>query len=310
MTPSPADTSAAPRPRVHLQVPVGGRPGSDIASVLDLARRAEDAGFDGIVVVDHVVMSDETDGYPFGAFNFEPTSPWIDPLVALAAVGAVTERLELVTSVVVVPVRAPAVLAKQVATLEQLAPGRVVLGVGVGWQPAEFGVNRVAFDQRGQLLDDTMTACRALWRDAPASVDTPTVRFDGLWCEPRPQAGAPRVLVSGSPGARTARRIGAWADGWMPHPQAPDDEIATTVPRLRQAWEAAGRDGELAVHAMRAVAGPDGTSDVAATLGRLDDWAAMGITSVALPLAAFVAEPDGWDDWFAQAAEVLGGAAQ
>jgi probable F420-dependent oxidoreductase len=287
-------------------VPVGGRPGSDIRSVVELGQRAERAGFDGVVVVDHVVMSEHTDDYPFGEFRFAADSAWIEPLIALTAVATATARIELISSILVASVRSPGVLAKQVATLDQLAPGRLVLGVGAGWLPAEFPVNRVAHKDRGRLLDDTMRACRALWTQSPASLNAPTLSFDRLWCEPRTSAGPPPILVGAAPSVRTARRIAEWGDGWMPDPRMPDDKIAAGVGRLRRWLDDAGRDGSrLAVHAMRCQTGTDGRGDLRATIERLGEWSEIGITSVALPLAMFVDGPDDWDDWFAEVAALL-----
>ena len=287
-------------PAIHLHVPVGGRPGSDAHSVIELARRAEAAGFDGIVVVDHVVMGDHPEQYPLGRFAFAPDSPWIDPLITLAAVAAVTERIQLVTSILIAAVRAPGVLAKEVATIEQLAPGRLQLGVGTGWQREEFGVNRVDFADRGRLLDDTMRACRALWSDAPAALSTASVAFDRLWCEPRPANGGPPLLVGGQLTGPNKRRIVEWADGWIPHPESPTDVIHAGIQELRAVYGDAGRDPKsLHVDIMRSAA------DLAGTFALIGEFCDSGVTAVSIPLARFVDDRAQWDTWFDEAAAHL-----
>src|SRR5919206_2380829 len=98
-----------------------------------------------------------------------PDVPWLEPLVTVAAVAAVTERVVLETAVVIAPMRPAVILAKQAATADVLSGGRLRLGVGTGWQRAEVESAGVPFEERGPRLTETMAACRALWRDSPAS---------------------------------------------------------------------------------------------------------------------------------------------
>ena len=121
---------------------------------LDLARAAEDAGVDRIVVVDHVVMGPHTDKYVWGKFPVPPDAPWFEPITMLTAIAAVTERVRLATGILIVPLRPAAFLAKQIATLDQLSNGRVDLGVGTGWQREEYDAAGVPWDERWQRLDD------------------------------------------------------------------------------------------------------------------------------------------------------------
>jgi hypothetical protein len=134
------------------------------------------------------------------------------------------------------------------------------------------------------------------------------VHFDGLWCEPRPtRPGGPPVLFGGRLYPRNVRRIVQLGDGWVPHPQAGDGEIAEGVEVLRSALRSAGRDpDELRVHAMRAATGPGGAGDVDAVLGRLGDLGALGVTTVALPIGLFAPDPADWPAWFARMGRRLG----
>ena len=120
--------------------------------LVDLGRAADDAGVDRIVVVDHVVMGEHTENYAWGKFPVPPDAPWFEPLTMLTAIAAVTARVRLATGILIVPLRPAALLAKQVATLDQLSGGRVDLGVGTGWQREEYDAQGLPFERRGQLL--------------------------------------------------------------------------------------------------------------------------------------------------------------
>ena len=140
---------------------------------IDLARAAAAAGVDRVVVVDHVVMGPNTDAYSWGKFPTPADAPWLEPLTVLAAMAAVTTRIRLATGILIAPLRPAVLLAKQAATLDVLSQGRLDLGVGTGWQREEYDAEGLDFAARGQLLTDTIAACRALWRDTPAAIDTP-----------------------------------------------------------------------------------------------------------------------------------------
>jgi alkanesulfonate monooxygenase SsuD/methylene tetrahydromethanopterin reductase-like flavin-dependent oxidoreductase (luciferase family) len=116
----------------------GAIPDGDWRGLLDLARAAEDAGVERIIVVDHVVMGEHTENYQWGKFPVPPEAPWLEPLAVLSAMAAVTTQVRLATGILIAPLRPAAFLAKQVATLDQLSHGRVDLGVGTGWQREEY----------------------------------------------------------------------------------------------------------------------------------------------------------------------------
>src|SRR3954449_8285332 len=134
----------------------GGWLGGDWAGLLDLARTADDAGVDRLVVTDHVLMGRNTDAYAWGRFPTAPDGPWLEPLTVLTAVASVTRRVRLATGILIAPLRPAALLAKTVATLDVLSGGRVDLGVGVGWQREEYEAEGLPFEQRGRLLTDTV----------------------------------------------------------------------------------------------------------------------------------------------------------
>jgi probable F420-dependent oxidoreductase len=288
-----------PRLTVGLQnfgdVPGGSGGGGSWRVLIDLARQAEDAGVDGVVVVDHVVMGRNTDEYAWGTFPQPPEKPWLEPLTVLTAMGAVTERLRLATGILIAPVRPAAVLAKTAATLDVLTDGRLDLGVGVGWQREEFDAVGLDFARRGELLTDTIAACRALWTDVPARFRSATVSFDDTFCAPLPVQAPLPIWFSGVLHPRNVDRIVRLGDGWIPIMGATLDDIRAGVVTLRSALEAAGRDpGALQVRAPLIMArGDDGRIDLDATMASVPDLVAAGATEIQSNLRQ---APAGYDD--------------
>lgn len=296
-------------PRVHLRLPVADEPHADVASAISLARRAEGAGFDGVVVSDHVVIGPRTDRYPWGNFAYAPDAPWPEPLVALAAMAAVTERIRLGTQVLIAPLRPAALLAKAAATLDALSGGRLDLGVGTGWQQEEFEAEGVDFAARGAALTDTMGACRALWGPGPATFRSATASLSGLWCQPRPaRPGGPVVLFSGTLTPRNVRRVVELGDGWIPIMGETPEGVQTGVAQLRGAFADAGRDpATLRVHVGLPIArGPDRRPDLDRTLAGADQAAAGGATDVVLAMTQLIRDdPAALDGWFERAQDAL-----
>ena len=225
-------------PTLSLGLPnFGGWFGGDWSGLLGLARTADDAGVDRLVVTDHVLMGRNTDAYAWGRFPTAPDGPWLEPLTCLSAIAGVTSRVRLATGIVIAPLRPAPVLAKTVATLDVLSGGRVDLGVGVGWQREEYDASGLEFDKRGQLLDDTIAACRALWSELPASYKSPTVSFDDVFCSPQPMQERLPVWFSGTMSARTVRRVSELGDGWIPIMGASLDDIRAGAEQLRAATD-------------------------------------------------------------------------
>lgn len=294
--------------RLTLSIPSFGPffPPGRMHELLDLARMAEAAGVDTLIVPDHVVMGERTDRYAWGPFPFPVESPWLEPLTVLAAIAGATRRVRLATGILVAPLRPAVLLAKTAATLDVLSQGRLELGVGVGWQREEFLASGLDFEARGTLLTDTLAACRVLWRDSPASFHSESVRFERIWCEPKPiQPGGPPVWFSGTLTPRNVERIVRLGDGWIPIMTATRDDLAEGTRRLRDALAAAGRDAsQLRVRgSLEPVRGDDRRPHLARTLAGAHALVAAGATDVQLPLLAFVRAPEALADWFAELAE-------
>jgi probable F420-dependent oxidoreductase len=261
---------------------------------VDLARAADDAGVDRIVVVDHVVMGPHTENYAWGTFPVPPEAPWYEPLIVLAAVASATARVRLATGILIAPLRPAVLLAKQAATLDVLSRGRLDLGVGTGWQREEYDAEGIDFSRRGQLLSDTLAACKVLWRDTPAALDSPTVSFHDIYCEPKPlQPGGVPLWIGGTLHGPNLRRLVEWGDAWIPIMGATLDDIAAGAHRIGEAWSAAGRDpAALQVQApLRIERGADGHPDLARSIATVPDLVAAGATDVHVTLRAFNRDP-------------------
>lgn len=269
--------------------------GHDLASLVDFAARAEDAGVAQIAMTDHVVIGPRTERYPYGRFPFPNEEPWPEPLVTLAAMAGATRRIRLGTAVLVAPLRSAVLLAKTVATLDALSGGRVDLGVGVGWQKEEFEASGVPFARRTARMMDVLRACRVLWRESPASFASDTVSFEQVWCEPRPvQPGGVPIWLGVAASARHLAHLVELDAGWLP--VGTDLEaLRAGVARIREAFAAAGRDpAALRVRANVAPAlDANGRVDLDRTLAESAPRAVeAGATLLAFPVAAYARRPD------------------
>jgi len=281
--------------RLRISVTVSGLSrlyADGLAGLVETARVADACGVDQIVVTDHLMIGPRTDRYPYGRFPFPVEEPWPEPLTTLAAMAGATSRVRLGTGILIAPLRPPLLLAKTVATLDVLSGGRVDLGVGTGWQREEFEASGLPFAGRTARMDDTLRACRALWRDAPASFASETTSFRDVWCLPRPVQDPIPIWIGGALVDGNLRRLAEYGAGWMP--VAPSlDEVREGREKLRAALSAAGRDPE-AVGIRGAVAPVRGEKGVELerSLEQLGPLQEAGATDAAFALAAFVRRPD------------------
>ncbi len=265
--------------------------GGELRGLLEAARAADELGIDQLVMPDHLAMGARTDRYPYGRFPLPLDEPWLEPLTALAAIAGATRRIRLATGVLIAPLRAPLVLAKTAATLDVLSGGRLDLGVGVGWQEEEYAAAGVPWGSRWQRLEDGLRACRALWRDAPASFHSKTVSFDEVWCLPRPvQEGGVPLWFGVALGPRNLARVAELGAGWMPMDSRPE-AIRDGLARLREALARAGRSGaDFGVRAHAPVVfGADRRPDLERSLAGLPALAEAGATAASFALGVFAA---------------------
>ncbi len=207
----------------------------------------EAEGIESVWGVEHVVVAASYEpNYPYSADGRMPSAPGAvpmpDPLEVLAHLAATTERLLLGTCVVVAPLHSPVVLAKRAATLDLLSGGRFLLGLGIGWQREEYAAVGAPFERRGERLEESVGAMRALWLNDPATYEGRTVNFRDVHLTLSPTHGRLPIILGGN-SEPAIRRAGRIADGWFPYTIGPD-EFARGADVLRRSAEAAGRSAD------------------------------------------------------------------
>lgn len=214
---------------------------------LELARTAEELGFESLWTVEHtVVPTGYASQYPYsdtGRMAGDERSAIPDPLVWLAFLAGVTTRLRLATGILILPQRNPVTLAKELATLDVLSTGRVELGIGVGWLREEFDALGVPFEERGARTDDFVAALRTLWAEGPDTYHGRFVDFEEANSYPKPvQDGGIPIVVGGHTTA-AARRAGRIGDGFFPGVYQ-HGELEALLGAMRDAAVDAGRDAD------------------------------------------------------------------
>jgi probable F420-dependent oxidoreductase len=247
-----------------------------------IAQGAEAAGFDSVWTVEHVLVPAGYEStYPYDPSGKMPAPDDMDlpdPLIWMAWVAAHTTTLQLATGILIVPQRNPAITAKEVASLDVLAGGRVILGVGAGWLEEEFDALDVPFADRGQRLDSYIHAMRALWAGEETTYEDEYVRYERAVSRPRPERGSVPIHIGGHSDV-AARRAGRLGDGFFP---GNGDDLPRLLGVMRRAAEDAGRDPALIeVSAPGAgVFGPDPFPEVE----RLRE---LGVHRIMIPPLAF-----------------------
>ena len=209
-----------------------------------LAVEAEDLGFDSVWVGDHVVMPRRfRSTYPYAepeSFTVEGASTFYEPIVTLAWVAARTSRVRLGVSVLVLPQRNPLLTAKQVATLDDLAGGRVDLGIGAGWLREEFEALHAPFERRGEMTDASVRLMRRLWTGEPVRATTGPYRSRAVIIRPTPAQGSAIPIWVGGHNPRALRRTIELGDAWHPI-KIGVEPFREGASRLRSMAAAAGR---------------------------------------------------------------------
>jgi len=216
--------------------------------LLGLARAAEEQGYDGLYVSDHLFYPrDLRSRYPYspqgdGSPLWPPETDWPDPWVLISAMAAVTRRLRFTTGVYVAPARDLVTVAKLVGTAAVLSGNRVALGVGAGWCRQEFEATGQRFEDRGRRLDDMIPALRALWSGGWVSYDGPHHRVEPLQMNPSPTA--PVSIYAGGHSEPALRRAAGLCDGWLGASAYAPDDAWHHLDHLREHRRRAGRAGE------------------------------------------------------------------
>jgi len=213
--------------------------------LVPLVRKAEEVGFAGVLVSDHVWHPSEIRSrYPYspdGSPSFDENVPWPDPWVMIGAFAALTSRIRFATATYILPLRPVLQVAKTVATAADLSGGRVALGIGVGWMREEFEALGQDFGTRGRRTDEMIGALRAIWAGGELAVDGRHVQVPRGSMQPAPAAPIPIWVGGQSPAA--LRRAGALGDGWIGAGCAPE-EVAGLLEPIHTARREAGRGAE------------------------------------------------------------------
>lgn len=242
-------------------------------SPVDLAVEAEARGFASLYVPEHThIPTSRRTPPPTGEAELpEEYKRTLDPYVSLAAAASVTAKIRLGTGIALIAQHDPIVLAKQVATLDRLSGGRLVLGIGFGWNREEMESHGVDMKRRRAIVREKMLAMQALWSQEVASFEGEFVRFEASWQWPKPQQQPrPSVLIGGAAGPILFDHIAEYADGWLPIGGA---GMRAAGDDLRRAVEARGRDAsKLQIVPMGVLPDP----------AKLDYYASIGATEAVL----------------------------
>ena len=211
---------------------------------VQLARAVEERGFESLFVPEHThIPASRLTPYPGPQEDLPPEySHVMSPVVALSAAAAVTTRLRLGFGVSLVVEHDPIALAKEVATLDFISDGRVIFGVGAGWNREEMENHGTDYHTRFSLMRERVEAMRRIWADEAASYHGRFVDFDEIWSWPKPvQRPGPPVLIGGH-GEKALQRVVEWGDGWIPLSIEARKELPAQVEQLQRMAAEAGRE--------------------------------------------------------------------
>ena len=290
-------------------------PPGDVRALVDAAIEAEDAGFDAVMMSEHVVLGPGADaeGIPENPRDYalpgnqDPSTPWPDPLAVLVAAAAVTARLRLVASSIIAPLRHPLLIAKQLATVDLLSKGRLVVQPTVSWHRPEYEALGVPFDKRGELLDEHLAAWRTLWRDSPASFEGTHYRFSNVRLAPKPYGPEGPVLWFGGQTVhpRLLRRLVGYGSGFNPLGRPSDVDLE----RLRSAMAEAGREmSELEMVGGTRGRFPDAESvaDLGEALASIPGQRERGFTTICIKPSQFIDDPSEFGAFCREVVERVG----
>jgi len=248
-----------------------------------LAQTAERYGIESIWTVEHVVIPENYQSpYPYSASGKIPGGedvPLPDPLIPLGYAAALTSKLRLATGIVILPQRHPLYVAKELATLDVLSQGRMILGIGSGWLREEFDSLGIDFASRGSRTDEAIQALRVLWRDNPCTFEGKHFKFGPLKSFPKPvQKGGVPIHIGGHSKA-AARRAARFGDGFFPM-ELDAAKLAGLLSLLKEECAKIGRNpAEIEV-----------TAAGRPTLDYVNRFRDMGISRLVIPPPAWDAE--------------------
>jgi probable F420-dependent oxidoreductase len=273
------------------------RPPPDVGDLVRFAVTAEQAGIDGVMVSEHIVLGPSANaaGLPANPRDYampgnqDPAMPWPSPIVLLSGIAAATTRLRLVAGALISPLRHPLALAKDLATLDRLSQGRLIVLPTVSWHRDEYAALGVPFERRGKLLDEQLEIWARAWSGSPVSFDGKHYHFGEVWVEPQPhRLGGPQLWFGGSSiHPRLINRLVRYGSGFNPLGQPDDADLARIATAMRQA----GRDPaelEYVGGTRGQFPGPDQPADLDQTLAAVPAQMARGFTTICVKPSQFI----------------------
>ena len=205
---------------------VGCGAGVTPAAIRSVATSAERLGFSTLYAVEHVVFTDDYQHkYPYSQTGDLPGPTHMnlfDPFIALTFAAAVTTRVRLATGISLIPMHNPVILAKEIASLDQLSEGRFMLGAGIGWMEEEFRAAGVPFQERAKRTDEYIDAMKRLWGEDRASYSGQFVKFENIRCNPKPVKRAALPITFGGETTAAMRRVARQGTGWFGYMNTPE----------------------------------------------------------------------------------------
>lgn len=257
------------------------------APLLEIVQIADNVGTDIVTVPEHLAMSDNQDEFIRRYGEGPPvdlTTRFVEPMVFMGAVAALTKRIRMSTSIILTPLRPALVMAKQMAVLDYMSGGRTTFGLGAGWQKEEFDAANMPWKGRHRHLFEQIEAMRALWSEAPASYHGEFINFDGLHCRPFPAQGKDIPFQLGiQANDKNIARMAELGVGWIPMAEAGlIPNMIEPVRKIRAAYEKQGRSTdelEVATFA-QFFFDDDGTPNLDRTLELVPQYKEIGVTTL------------------------------
>lgn len=278
----------------------------DMRGLVELARIAEDTGFNAVMISEQTMLGPDSainglmdNPRMYAAVgNQDPRTPWPSSIATLAAVASATSRVRIVAGAIIPPLRHPILLAKDLATIDLLAEGRLVVQPTVSWQRAEYDAHGVAFEERGRILDEHLEAMSRIWSQSPASFNGEYFEFTDVYSEPkswRPEG--PRMWFGGERMHQALiRRISRFGSGFHPFGTPTAEDLVLLATGMAEAGRALS-DLELVGGTRATFDSPDAVADVDQAMADLEDQVAAGYTT-------FCMKPSQYTDQVASVASI------
>jgi probable F420-dependent oxidoreductase len=251
--------------------------GNDRSAIKDYAQTAEELGYDYLLVYDHVLGA-HPNREPRLTGPYTNEHPFHEPMVFFGFLAAITEHMELVTGILILPQRQTALVAKQTAEVDVLSGGRLRLGIGIGWNYVEYAALGEDFHTRGRRVEEQIEVLRKLWTQPLVTHKSAQHVIDNAGISPMP-IQQPIPIWFGGAAEAVLKRAARLGDGWMPAGRQPDDQVKVHINRLHEYLEEARRDPKsFGIDPWISIAGLDKDE----WRRRVEAWRGLGASHVAV----------------------------